>query len=40
MSGRAWQAAGASAQHSLRIDYAERNIAQRFLAGEGALSFR
>jgi len=35
-----WQAAGGAAQHSLRIDYAERNIAQRFLAGEGALSFR
>lgn len=26
-------------QHTLRIDYAERNIAQRFLAGENALSF-
>jgi hypothetical protein len=26
--------------HTLRIDYAERNIAQRFLSGEGALSFQ
>lgn len=26
--------------HTLRIHYAERNIAQRFLSGEGALSFQ
>ena len=26
--------------HTLRIDYAERNIAQRFLSGERALSFQ